>query len=463
MPLEFPASVPFEPTVHQEFLSAIQGNILKPHGRMQVRLVFFAGLSTREQARALLAEALRSGRVTSAWQQREQADLRKAGGGQAFFYGVMLTKEFFWATASADFPPEGTDAFRTGAYSRAADPSKWDQPYRQHPQGLWLVAHDETDQLKDEVARVEKMLRKHGAKILRRPRPASGAAPDPKPGTEAGFRWHDAGERDAMREPFGFRDGLSDSAFLQPQPAAPRHVQIGLAQLLIGDGAHAGGSFFVLQKLDQNVAAFRRFEGEIAKKFTALGRPLPAREAGALLVGRERDGQPLVDGVAAGSNAFDFDGDATAARCPFHAHIRKANPRTTTLPNEGLLERQFARRSAIYDERGQLPAHAAPDYPEGAAIAGDVGLLFMGYMRDVQSQFEHMRRTWFEDDNFPFANSTPDPVLVGAGAAGGGEWRWNQAGVAVPGLSSFVRNRGTLFGYAPSILWLRRFAAETAP
>jgi deferrochelatase/peroxidase EfeB len=448
MPPNFPSSAPFNPVAHQPFLELIQGNILKSHGRSHVRLLFFQVSFARSDVRALWRAALEAKLVTSAWAQRDDTTAFKSGAdGSRPFYGLLLTKEFFWQIDPDNFPPETGGAFKTGAFGRMGERNtkNWQPIYKSDPHGVWLLAHENADELPAMEARVRKLLRAHGATAARK--------------VENGFRWHDAADRTALREPFGFRDGISESVFLQPDGPAPKHVQFGLDQVVIRDGPHAGGSFLVLQKLEQNVQAFRGFEAKMKAAFAAAGQPLPARDPGALLVGRERDGTPLVDGATQLTNNFDFDrpADADGARCPFHAHIRKANPRTDTLPGEQLLARQFARRSMIYDEHGQLPAFAAPGYPEGDGITRDVGLLFMAYMRDVQLQFEHMRLTWFEGRDFPFpGEDMPDPVLSGHGAPGQ-SWSWHKRDVAVPGLPDFVTSRGAVFCYAPSLDWLWQF------
>ncbi len=49
----------------------------------------------------------------------------------------------------------------------------------------------------------------------------------------------------------------------------------------------------------------------------------------ALMMGRTRDGQPLVKPEAIATNDFDYSQDQSGEKCPFFAHVRRANPRTT--------------------------------------------------------------------------------------------------------------------------------------
>jgi deferrochelatase/peroxidase EfeB len=86
-------------------------------------------------------------------------------------------------------------------------------------------------------------------------------------------------------------------------------------------------------------------------------------------------------------NDLDFDDDRFGASCPYHAHIRKTNPR-------GDLASAAARRPPIplAAEKGfciarRGVAYGAGDYLTGAAPppTGGVGLLFMSAQSDLQN------------------------------------------------------------------------------
>ena len=108
------------------------------------------------------------------------------------------------------------------------------------------------------------------------------------------------------------------------------------------DDPSAYGSYYVFRKLEQNVQGFALAERELA---TALGLEEDrSARAGAMAVGRFRDGTPLAlcdqPGLPARlSNDFRYNGhDAQGAqpagapidrfglKCPFQAHIRKVSP-----------------------------------------------------------------------------------------------------------------------------------------
>jgi len=457
---------------HRAWLNSIQGNIVKGHGREFTRLVFFRFKRVSKKNIELLTAALAAKLVTSAGEQYRQARRFKRTKKHEPFFSLGFTEEFFWVSSLELFPPAGgeiDDPARSNAFYRGmkgrllnsggAEPEtedQWDGVYRKAPHGVWLLAHAEHAKLDAMERRVVKLLNEHHAVALD-PAETGGGGGTQNGSPEEGRRWSDDEAGKIVREPFGFRDGLSQMDFFKPLASTPLHARIGLDQAVITAGRHAGGSFLVLRKLDQNVKAFRDFETAMREAYRVAKKKYPADEPGSLLVGRERDGRPLATHRSGAINDFDFEADNPSARCPFHAHIRKANPRTTDVRATDNVathkEAQFVRRSVVYDERNQLPKRSAADYVGGGEITGGVGLLFMGYMRDIELQFERLHRQWFDSVDFPFVGTgLGDPLIRGA-TGGAGEWSWN--GIKVEGLKRFVRSRGGAYFYVPSIDWLR--------
>jgi deferrochelatase/peroxidase EfeB len=454
--------VPMDPAKNpnaRDLLQRIQGNILKSHGRKFTRLVLYSFKQVDRTNRKLFA-ATRTGphkMVTSAWEQYEASPTRSGLTGEGF-YGLGLTVEGMRAcgySTSKEFPRElGASEFRNGVI-RAAD---WDPFYRPGAvavHGLWILAHESDAELVRMENRVEQLIRPW-ANII---------------GHEDGFVWRDApggdASRDALppaREPFGFIDGISEPVLISDRPvAAQPWVQTDLRRVIITEGGdHFGGSFFVFSKLDQNVKAFRGIEAALRAT-----RRLPESlgDPGALLIGRNRDGTPLATVGRHGPNDFDFDGVPSERRCPFHAHIRKANPRSNSAvvraQNHGAPPAlaQFIRRSVVYDQpppggAKQLPPFASPDYAAGEEITKNVGLLFMGYMRDIGEQFLTLRENWFKSPTFPDPDTTHTDPLMGTPVA---PWSWPGANPAVrlpTGLPPVVTARGDLYLYVPPITWL---------
>jgi Dyp-type peroxidase family len=214
-------------------------------------------------------------------------------------------------------------------------------------------------------------------------------------------------------EHFGYADGVSQPAFLQKQLEGAtskywKHPGAPLKLVLIDDPNGTKdvsfGSFLVFRKLEQNVKGFKTAEAELAKKLK-----LPTELAGAMAVGRYEDGTPLVlqpgDGGWAESNDptipndFNYDGDPDGLKCPFHAHVRKSNPRLESVGSfakdaDQELGHRIARRGITYG--GPLSAAGDLDnLPEKG-----VGLLFMCYQSDIWEQFEFIQRFWCNNPNF---------------------------------------------------------------
>ena len=96
--------------------------------------------------------------------------------------------------------------------------------------------------------------------------------------------------------------------------------------MLTAEPGHADrfGSFFVFRKLEQNVRGFKVALDSLAEQLLLTGSEV--ERAGAMAVGRFRDGTPIIPTTApvpgAKLNNFTFVGaDANGNVCPFHAHI----------------------------------------------------------------------------------------------------------------------------------------------
>ncbi len=509
---ESPKDPPLSPTpggtrAVDKYLKNIQGNILKSHGRDYTRLIlfWFDGAAGPQDAalRKLFPDAVAAGLVTTAYQQwndsrkararwqknHPDSDYPPTGSPESYgrdpFYSLAISLSGMkrCGYGDDDFPVQGPVDSKVGFGQPAnatfnqlgdapcpANPSSpdWEECYRagSGPDGVWLLAHDRKEgprSLKQMEKKVVKFLRHHGAATIE---------------IEDGFTWTDTA--DNVREPFGFRDGLSDPLFFaadcEPGPQGlqvPKWINIPRRQVLIEKNSpHDGGSFLVLRKLEQNVKAFRDFEAAI--KLSMPRAATGPTEAGALLIGRERDGTPLAEltapGPKTGPNKFEFEADVS--RCPFHAHIRKSNPRIDTSGNTNL-DALFVRRSAVYDPHHRLPApgklkpEEAATYPEGDRITAgsEVGLLFMGYMSSIGDQFVRMQRDWFANPTFPVTGTNfGDPLL--RPQATGQDWTWQPAPGApaidapVPANFQPVAPKGGAYFYVPSIAWL---SAQHAP
>jgi Dyp-type peroxidase family len=319
-------------------------------------------------------------------------------------------------------------------------------------------------------------------------------------------------------EHFGFRDGISQvgargrltagsSDYLtlrQIDPADPRSRRFGRpGQPLVwpgqfvfgypaqrenpeiaGPASHGGegwmknGSFLVFRRLRQDVSAFRAFVASAAPEISAaFGRPVGPELAGALLVGRWKDGTPLArhperpdPAVAADSHAvnhFQFanpttdvtllDGrtvtgapaDPFGRRCPLAAHIRKVNPRdrTTNRGSSGrTLQFQMLRRGIPYG-----PAFA----PETSEL--DRGLLFLAFMTSIDEQFMVLNSDWMNNDAAPEALAGHDMIVGQSHGASGrnAEIPGPHGNARLRSLAQWVIPTGGAFLFAPGVSLLR--------
>ena len=175
-------------------------------------------------------------------------------------------------------------------------------------------------------------------------------------------------------EPFGFADGVSQPQIDWEQQQATTHAQFNytnlsaLGEFLLGYPNEYGklterplldsddaskhllnavevprkkdlgrnGTYLVMRQLEQDVRKFWKYIYD-----QSGGDHDEAEKLAAALVGRTRDGEPLVavrhqsiPGVEEKdtNNQFTFDQDPAGGRCPFGAHIRRANPRNSDYP-----------------------------------------------------------------------------------------------------------------------------------
>ncbi len=503
---------PVPPTADNVLLRGIQGNILKPHGRGFVRLIFFRFVENSPKygtiaLRQIFPDALGISKtgaanpwdlgVTSAYDQ--WLDTRMGNLNTPFYsFGITRAGLRHCAYQDNEMPPMdggemgfGSDMHDPVVFTQFGDkvgkgaektvPVDWEPDYRPGFDGFWLLAHAVENELDGMEGRVASFLNDHDAAIVHR---------------EDGFSWKDCNKH--PREPFGFRDGLSDPPFFMDDcdittgtPLVPPWINILRSKVLIRKKGHQGGSFMVLRKLEQNVQLFRDIEGAIQKKFNDLPEQIerPA-EAGALLIGRERNGRPLADTMDPneqeyGPNQFDFQSDQS--RCPLHAHIRKVVPRANQFQGvtphhdtELARGRLFVRRSVVYDkDKAQLPPSGTLDDSKNASadvapatyrskirdqvITKDVGLLFMGYMSRIDLQFFQIQMDWFQNQTFPFSvppTNLGDPILRPEGAPTGKKalpWSWQ--GIS-HSFEAPVTARGGAYFYVPSITWLENQSAK---
>jgi deferrochelatase/peroxidase EfeB len=332
-------------------------------------------------------------------------------------------------------------------------------------------------------------------------------------------------------EPFGFSDGGSQPQIDWAQQRQASHTQFdysnvaALGEFVLGyrneygkitdrplldpDAASAdllpaldapqkkdlgrNGTYLVMRQLEQDVHAFWQFVHQ-----QAGGNATEAQKLAAAMVGRTRAGDPLVpaqvqpipgigpDPEQIRQNQFTFDHDPAGARCPFGAHVRRANPRNTDFPERpaNLLKKlitmlgfgprgfrddlmssvrfhRILRRGREYGQELKPEDALAPAPPDDPKR----GLHFICLNANISRQFEFIQSAWMASSKFSGLTGESDPLLGNRQAIPGcpvtSAFTVQHDGALrqrVTGLPRFVTVRGGAYFFLPSLRALRYIA-----
>jgi Dyp-type peroxidase family len=434
-------------TQEKRFLLDLQANILKGHGREHVALLFLA-INDVAKARLFLHRFPVSSAFDQLQEVREFKATRAPGG---------IVRLAFLSQAGLSLFGHGPkfSSFGLFAGGMAADTAvldggssaSWQQELQQPVHVMLLLAYHEPIDFSRIVGKLV------------------GDLEQPASGFDVVFvqegRAYKNGDGQGI-EHFGYVDGRSQPLMLaseiQSEPRTVYDPASPLAQFILPDPLHGEsfGSFFVFRKLEQNVAGFKRAEDALASNLGLVG--ADRERAGAQVVGRFEDGTPLTlhsseNGVPV-QNDFDYTADPSA-KCPFHAHIRKSNPRGSS-PGGLAFDKgvQMARRGITYGCRLQ-----DPDSKEFIDEPNDgVGLLFMSYQASIDKQFHFMQTTWVNSENFPSAGVGIDPVIGQGSSTLQQTWPptyGSTAGGVRSLFKGFVSLKGGEYFYTPSLSGLK--------
>lgn len=460
---------------HLTMLEALQGNILKAHGKPHAALLLlqFGDAQQAKQFLASLAPDITSAASQLSTRQRaSHAAVRNDG-----FLTCAISATGYRALGLEELMPDDA-AFREGLKERG--PSRLDDPIADSWEGAWnqqvdatlLIAAPKPELIESRLAELQPRLDQYDVKLL---------------GVEHTKLLRN--ERSQVIEHFGYVDGISRPTFFDGDAfdvsKPPGVTQLyPLKSVLVHDRAVADplsfGSYFVVRKIEQNVANFVQYEHALqqALEQTAGDGSIPPGFAGATLIGRFRDGTPLVTQRDAGvvTNDFTFASDPLGFKCPFHAHIRNVNPRGETGDaREGM--RVLVRRGMTYGARERRDDNTFDLPSEG------VGLLFQSFQASIIEQFEHVMKHWMHNSDFPRLDAGLDAV-VGQGTTvlpGPPPWEtdegdndfvpatrrvhragWNDAAaptVETP-LQQFLTFLGGEYFFAPSVTFVKQLASE---
>lgn len=237
------------------------------------------------------------------------------------------------------------------------------------------------------------------------------------------------------------------------------------------------GSFLVIRQLEQDRDAFWDYcEREAGRLQERLGEPylIDQEFIGAKMVGRWPDGSSLArnpyrsftcsddrekhatrrpatnpaDRTAiappAGGDPLDNDflfgtEDPQGLRCPFGAHIRRANPRDSLAPG--------SQDQIDISNRHRIIRVGRAYAPQGAEKSG---LLFMCLNGDIERQFEFVQQTWLNSETFHGLSGERDPLASNrAGCPNGFTIPTRDGPLRLAAMSRFVTPRGGGYFFLP--------------
>ena len=472
---------------YQPMLEDLQGNILKSHERDYSAHIFVKFKPDPDAARKWISHFAEKF-VTSAKKQLDDSVNYRESNGQrsgGLFANFFLSYSGYKAL---DFNLEvvygfgfPSPAFKVGmrTFQSSLNDSpveEWEEGFQDKLHALILLADDDPDNLEEQAQKVIEAVGEI-ADIVN---------------IEAGIILKN--KKGQVIEHFGFRDGVSQPLFLKEDIDKAKEqgtdkwdssarLELVLVKDPLGQGEDSFGSYFVYRKLEQDVRGFKAAEQKLAQTLGLSDKH--ANRAGALVVGRFRDGtpvtlSPLEKGTDPTPNNFNYDDDLDGSKCPFHAHIRKANPRGDKNHTEETLQEQrqhrIVRRAVSYSEKpnsrdkslskltrfqNQL-RHLTEVTPQPQEDE-TVGLLFMCFQRDIFNQFMFMQKNWSNNQHFVKYKAGLDAITGrGKQQIEGQKWpkQWGKPDKMPFDFFHFVTLKGGEFFFAPSISFLKSIESQ---
>ncbi len=252
------------------------------------------------------------------------------------------------------------------------------------------------------------------------------------------------------------------------------------------------GTYLVMRTLEQDVRSFWQF---VYKQ--SQGNLSEADNLAAAFVGRTRAGDPLVpiqnqtipgigpDPEQVRQNQFTFDENLSGSRCPFGAHVHRANPRNSDYPGRptglaklvtmlGFGPKGFrddlmssVRFHRILRRGREFGTELKPEEATNSAPPNESkrGLHFICLNANIARQFEFLQNAWMMNTKFSGLTGESDPLLGNREPIQGCPitadfTKPREKGVArrISGLPQFVTVRGGAYFFLPGLRALRYFA-----
>ena len=438
----------------EAFLKKVQGNTIWAHGRELSRLLFVhSDFDDPAKLRSALLECVRDGDLLTSAHDEMQPSKSRRKRDRGAFSSVAISRAGYEKLGAQSLAPMDYGRFRSMRDAPSSSYENWGSDFHETWNDLYRetvihflvqLADDDDRRLRERTRDVRDRIESDlNAKVL----------------TEEGRRRiHSTVDKDSPIEHFGFRDGISNPKFTVRKSESNRTQYwprwsdaTPLDRLFVeeSNGSHNSrsyGSYIAFMKLEQDVRGFQSATKELA---TRLGIPWDPDRAGALAVGRWRDGTPIVRQRGDALNDFNFDGK-NSGDCPFHAHIRVMNRRRSG--------HQIARRSSHYGARPDLDKGSEAELPNDG-----VGLLFLSYQSAIDAFQRAMRSA-----KRPNVGEGLDPVMgraVAEGRDGTQTWPARSYDIVTGEIAlerfrmaDFVKILGGEFFFAPSIPFFEKLA-----
>ncbi len=477
--------VPDSPAV-KPCLDDLQGNILKGHGRDHTISVFFHFQPGKQvKAKAWLAAFTKRFVPSATKQLADTARFKKEGLPGGTFLNVFLTNKCYEYLAIPDAKRPTDKKFKDGMIASNQDPaspfspavklplndsptSEWEAGYDGLIHVMVLIADDNpyfVRAMKRAVIMsldgIATIMREQAGRVIR---------------NADGNGIEHNGYADGVSQPLFLKDDIDKEAARighhNWNPEAP--LNLALVRDKGGKTPDSCGSYFVFRKIEQNVQAFKAKEKQLA---TFLFGPNHTDEhgelAGAMVVGRHENGTPLMlqqNAVAAmpkdhipNDYTFDTPNNDGDARCPFHAHTRKNNPRSDAAGVEENKTHRIIRRGIPFEDVPR-PRVEGGLLDEDVEPTGKVGLLFMCFQANIFNQFEFIQRVWANNEDFPEAQTGIGPIVGSTPHPIPQSWPvdYNSTTKKQFLFNDVTKMKGGAYFFAPSLSFLKGLSTATA-